>query len=81
MHFQYVNNFFNIIFFMFIFLAMNIEIILELYNRLYASLDLLQKALKQKSEHYNGYVNQITTKFSIIFNDKYNRSVEIKVRS
>jgi fumarate hydratase class II len=48
---------------MFIFLVMNIAIILELNNRLYSSLDLLQKALKQKSEHYNGYVNQITTNF------------------
>jgi fumarate hydratase class II len=63
MHFQYVNNCFNTIFFMFIFLVMNIAIILELNNRLYSSLDLLQKALKQKSEHYNGYVNQITTNF------------------
>jgi hypothetical protein len=39
---------------------MNIAIIWELNHLLYPSSDLLQKELKEKSEHYNGYVNQIT---------------------
>jgi fumarate hydratase class II len=37
---------------------MNISIILELKNRLYPSVDVVQKILKQK--HYDGYDKQVT---------------------
>jgi fumarate hydratase, class II len=47
---------------------MNIAIILELNHRLYPSLDHLQKKLKQKSKHYNGYVNQITINIQTLQN-------------